>query len=359
MSDVTETVVRRTIELAEIPAPTGVEAARAALVRSWWELDGLRDVHVDEAGNVWAKARDGDGPIVILCAHLDTVFGSDVSHAVRVDGETLIGPSVGDDSVGVASLSAAATSLPARGLPVWLLATVGEEGLGNLRGANAALDRPPAAVAAFVAVEGNYLGRVSTVGVGSLRRRVRVSGPGGHAWENAGSPSAVHAVAQLAASIARIPQRSGTSVNVGRLGGGEGINVRAREAWLELDLRADDPAVLAALAADVAEHLAWVDPPLVVEQEVLGERPAGHVSPDHELVRAAKDALAEMGTAALTPATSTDANAAHARGIPAVAVGVTTGSGEHTTDEQIETGPIEDGVRALTRTVERFEELSR
>ncbi len=65
MSDVTETVVRRTIELAEIPAPTGVEAARAALVRSWWELDGLRDVHVDEAGNVWAKARDGDGPIVI------------------------------------------------------------------------------------------------------------------------------------------------------------------------------------------------------------------------------------------------------------------------------------------------------
>lgn len=363
MSAVVDDVVRRTIELAEIPAPTGAEGDRAALVRSWWERDGLRDVHVDGIGNVWARARggdrDGDGPAVVVCAHLDTVFGPDVPHAVRIDGERLLGPSVGDDAVGVAALSTATSRLWDGGMPVWLLATVGEEGLGNLCGVNAALEAPPHPIGAFVAVEGNYLGRVSTVGVGSARRRVRVHGPGGHAWEDAGTPSAVHAMADLAAAIAAIPRRDGTSVNVGRLGGGEGINIRAREAWLELDLRADDPAALASLVDEVDAIVAAVPPPLDLRQEPLGERPAGRVAADHHLVRAATEALLEIGCDVATPATSTDANAAHARGIPAVAIGVTRGGDEHTAREWIATPPIEDGVRALTRTIERFEDLAR
>jgi tripeptide aminopeptidase len=357
VSDVREIVVRRTIEVAQVPAPTGAEAERAAVVRSWWERDGLHEVHVDAIGNVWGQMRGGDGAVVILCAHLDTVFGSEVAHTVRIDGDRLFGPSVGDDSVGLASLSAVGSALSTRGVPVWLLATVGEEGLGNLCGVSAALDAPPAQVAAFVAVEGNYLGRISTVGVGSVRRRVRVVGPGGHAWEAAETPSAVHALGQLVASIAATPRRRGTSVNVGRIGGGEGINMRAREAWLELDLRADDPDALAAMGREVDDLLGRIDPPLAVDQDVLGDRPAGHLDADHPLVRAATEALTEVGTATSSPATSTDANAAHARGIPAIAVGVTRGSGEHTAQEWIETGPIEDGVRALARTVERFGEL--
>ena len=358
MSDVTETIVRRTIELAQVPAPTGCEGERAAIVTSWWERDRLAEVHLDDAGNVWGRARDGDGPIVILCAHLDTVFGPEIPHGVRVDGDTLIGPSVGDDSVGVAALSAAGVALPGGRLPVWLLASVGEEGLGNLRGATAALDDPPSSVGAFVAVEGNYLGRVSTVGVGSVRRRIRVIGPGGHAWEDADAPSAVHHVASLTAAITSSPPRSGTSVNIGRIGGGEGINMRAREAWFEIDLRADDPKELAALARAVDEVLSVDDPRIAVEQDVLGERPAGRIDGDHPLVRAARQALDEVAIPVVTPATSTDANAAHARGIPAIAVGVTRGSGEHTGQEWIQTGPIEAGLRALARTIERFEELS-
>ena len=301
MSDVTETIVRRTIELAEVPAPTGSEEERSAMVRSWWELDGLAEVRVDGSGNVWGRARDGDGPIVILCAHLDTVFGADVPHTVRVDGDLLIGPSVGDDSVAVAALSPAGMALQDGPLPVWLLATVGEEGLGNLRGVIAALDGPPGSVAAFLAVEGNYLGRVSTIGVGSVRRRIRVTGPGGHAWEDAEVPSAVHHLARVVTSITSAPRRSGTSVNVGRIGGGEGINLRAAEAWFDLDLRADDPDELASLARAVDEIARQAEPPLVVEQELLGERPAGRIERDHPLVRAAEQALDEVAIPVSTP----------------------------------------------------------
>lgn len=358
MNDVVDAVVRRTIELAEVPAPTGEESARAEVVRGWWTTDGFGDVRTDATGNVWALARRGAGPAVVLCAHLDTVFGRDVVHEVRAEDDRLVGPSVGDDSVGVAALAATAQGLADAGPPVWLLATVGEEGLGNLRGVTGALQAPPAPVGALIAVEGNYLGRVSRVGVGSVRRRVHLSGPGGHAWEAADAPSAVHAAATLVAEIAALPRIAGTALNVGRIAGGEGINMRAREAWFEIDLRADDPVALATLATDVLDRIRAVPAPIAVEVEAIGDRPAGSLRGDHALVRAAREALQEHGTEPTEPATSTDANAAHPLDVPAIAVGVTRGSGEHTADEWIEVGAIAVGISALTRTIERYGELT-
>ena len=352
-------VVDRTIGLASIPAPTGEERERAELVASWWRSDGLIDVHGDPAGNVWARARSGAGPAVVLAAHLDTVFSRDVSHEIVRDGDTLRGPGVGDDAVGVAGIGAAAAGLEPEGPAVWLCASVGEEGLGNLAGITAALDAPPVEVGALLAVEGNYLGRVSTIGVGSARRRIMITGPGGHAWEASDAPSAVHHAAALVAAIAGTPRPPGTAVNVGRIGGGEGINVRAREAWFEVDLRAEDPSALAELVRGLEATVADTPQPLQARLEPIGDRPAGRVDRDAPLVRAAEAALRAEGIAVTNPATSTDANAAHARGVPAVALGVTTGAGEHTTQEWIDIEPIATGVRVLAATVDRYEEARR
>jgi hypothetical protein len=179
-------VLARTRELAQIPAPTGAEQERAALVARWWQADGWAP-RTDEAGNVWGHAVPGTGPCVLVCAHLDTVFGRDVPHVVHETPGRLAGPSVADDSVGVAALSAVASLLragtsnggtaeggtaegaaesgraesgrsgagtagdaaapggPAGGPagPVWLVATVGEEGMGDLAGITHALAHPP------------------------------------------------------------------------------------------------------------------------------------------------------------------------------------------------------------------------
>ena len=349
-----EHIVDRTITLASVPAPTGEEGARAELVASWWHADGFDDVHADATGNVWARTRSGVGPAVMLAAHLDTVFGRNVALEIVRDGETLRGPGVGDDAVGVAGIGAAAAGIGANGPPVWLCATVGEEGLGNLAGVTAALDAPPSEVGALLAVEGNYLGRVSTIGVGSARRRVRITGPGGHAWEAADAPSALHHAAELVTALVGSPKPKGTAVNVGRIGGGEGINIRAREAWFEVDLRADHPSALAELVRTLEAIVAEPRRPLRAELERLGDRPAGRVDPGAPLVRAAETALMAEGVTVTNPATSTDANAAHARGVPAVAVGITTGSGEHTNEEWIDIAPIATGVRVLAATVDRY-----
>jgi tripeptide aminopeptidase len=350
------TVLARTVELAEIPAPTHDEARRAARVSAWWQQDGHGGVDIDAAGNVWARLREGHGPALLMCAHLDTVFGTEVDHHVRHEEGRMFGPSVGDDSIGVAALSAMAELLnpPGDGMPVWIAATVGEEGLGNLCGVKSALASPPQPLGAVIAVEGNYLGRVSTVAVGSVRWRVEMRGPGGHAWEKSSAPSAVHEVAAAVHRLVSLTNgREGVSLNVGRMSGGEAINARAQSAWFEVDLRAGDPAALQFLEAAcraVLEKSHGVE----LRIEDLGNRPAGSIDPGHALVVAATDALRDVGMEPRLASTSTDANAALDAGLPAIAIGITEGSGEHTDHEWIATQPVASGLRALAATVNAY-----
>jgi acetylornithine deacetylase/succinyl-diaminopimelate desuccinylase-like protein len=353
-------VIERTVAVAELPGPTFEESARANLVASWWKADGWSTVHQDSAGNVWAEVRSGNAPAVALAAHLDTVFPAHVDHTVRREGTRLYGPGVGDDSVGLAALSAIGSLVLRCGgsVPILLLATTGEEGLGDLAGARYAVSSPPKDLGAFIALEGNYLGRVGTVGVGSTRWHVETHGPGGHAWEASGTPSAVHEAAIRIARLASVVVDPGqTSLNVGTLQGGEAINAIARQAVFDVDVRGASPDDLAALTASVRSVLE-AEPPLGLSIEVTraGSRPGGRIEPSHALVRSACDALTARGLAPRCIASSTDANAAHAVGIPAVALGVTTGADEHTLREWIDTAPLTDGLAALADTVVRFEQ---
>ena len=122
-------VLDRTIALCGIPAPPRHEQQRAQVVRDWWSADGLDTAAVDAAGNVRARLRAGDPgrPAVLLCAHLDTVFGPEVTHAVVRHGGRLTGPGVGDNTVAVCALSALDALLPGDlRYPVWIVATTGE-----------------------------------------------------------------------------------------------------------------------------------------------------------------------------------------------------------------------------------------
>jgi tripeptide aminopeptidase len=358
------TVTRRTVELAEIPGPTGQEGARRERVRSWWQQDGWADVRADGAGNLWARVRPGGQPAVILAAHLDTVFGEAVDHRVRRDGTLLRGPGVGDDSVGVAALSALGRLLAGAGgpTPVWLVATVGEEGLGNLRGITEVVSQQRVPLAAVVAIEGNYLGRVANVGVGSVRWQVTVSGPGGHAWEQYNAPSAVHAAARMVSGLAALSRRGAGSgaggraaVNVGTFSGGEAVNARARRAAFLVDLRASRAAALRELEARARRIIGAPPADVTVEVEELGRRPAGELAASHPLAAAAAAALRGCGLKARRTAASTDANAAHAAGVPAIAIGVTTGGGEHTPGEWIDTAPLATGLCCAADTITRWE----
>lgn len=355
------------VALAEIPAPTGGEGARAAVVQRHLRALGL-EARIDSAGNVVARRAGGEGGApVVVCAHLDTVFDAGVSHRVVRDGDMLAGPGIGDNARGVAAMVAIAGALDAGGVrtrrPLVFAATTGEEGGGDLRGARHLFATAGAGAHAAIALDGAGDERVVTHALGTRRLRIAYVGPGGHSWASFGVVNAVHAAAELVTQLAAIPLPAAprTTLTVSRIGGGTAINAIPGEAWLEVDVRSTSGAELDRLGGAVATHAAQVlashnggrrpgTPALQLELTPIGDRPGGAIAPDAELARAAFEATRLVGRTPEAAIASTDANIPLHLGIPAVALGAGGRGGEvHTTREWFENRDGALGViRAMT-----------
>ncbi|MBW6456684.1 MAG: M20/M25/M40 family metallo-hydrolase, partial [Trueperaceae bacterium] len=239
---------------------------------------------------------------------------------------------------------------------VTLAATVGEEGLGDLRGARRVVTDLAGRVDVFVAVDG-ALGQVVSGAVGSRRLLARFRARGGHAWGDRGAPSAVHAMGDAIHALIRldVPSEPRSSLNVGLAGGGSSVNAIAEAASLTLDVRSLDPDTLALLVGRVEQRLRSVCRRHRVELEIegVGDRPAGRTA-DEGLLAAARAALARAGVEARVGPSSTDANAAVAAGIAAIGFGVARGGDAHRLSEWIEPGSLSVGFRALGHLLEEL-----
>jgi acetylornithine deacetylase/succinyl-diaminopimelate desuccinylase-like protein len=270
------------------------------------------------------------------------------------------GPGIGDNSLGVASLFGLLWSLREREIPergdVWFVANVCEEGLGNLRGMKAVVDRFGSQVHAYLVLEGLALGHVYHRAVGVKRYRVTARTAGGHSWSDYGHPSAVHELAKLVVQLTSLslPTYPRTTMNVGKISGGTSINVIASEASFDLDLRSEGQEALAELISAVERLIHHANRQGVsVEAEVIGQRPAGEISASHPLVMLAKNCLREEGLDPGLISGSTDANMPLSKGYPAIVLGVTTGGSAHTVHEYINTTAVAQGLGQLVKFVSR------
>ena len=273
----TGVIIADAVALAELPGGTGHERVRIDwLNKRLAAAPGSR--HVDGVGNlVWTF---GPPPYrLAVLVHVDDVFGEQTARGViRRDG-WLCGPGIGDNAIAVATAVAVIErALAAPGeKPLAVVFTVGEEGLGGLRGArHACRELAPEAV---LALEGHGSDRVFTNAVGSLRVRLTVTGPGGHSWWDRGRASAVHELVRLLTGmIASVP--APLSVNVGLVDGGTGVNAIAARASATVEWRATDQAALDRQEAALAELTTEVSPGLRLETERLDrQRPARCPSP--------------------------------------------------------------------------------
>ncbi len=333
--------------ICAVPAPPFAERARGEFVATLFSAAGA-DPRIDQAGNVITWFGPTHEPAAVFAAHLDTVFAAGTSIEFSETDGRISAPGLGDNSVGVAALLHLARLLGAHPVKraVALVATVGEEGLGDLRGTKALLDDLDCR--AFIAVEGQALGAITVAGVGSVRLRVQVTGPGGHPWGNRDHANAAHGLLLRLSAALRELRSPELALNVNVLSAGTAINVLPASASAEIDLRCEHEQQLQAAAARLVEIVSAADPQLVVTVQQLGHRPGGRIADDHPLLQAARRARAAAG---LPPATeeaaSTDANAAHGRGIPAITVGVSTGGNAHRLDDYVDVGPIAAGLRSL------------
>jgi acetylornithine deacetylase/succinyl-diaminopimelate desuccinylase-like protein len=359
MNDLVEHVVELAIQIQQIPAPTFHENKRAGFVRDLVAREGLENICIDGTGNVLARwTGQGQGRPLIVSAHLDTVFPLETNLRVARDSDLIHGPGLGDNSLGVAALFGLLWAFRERGLrprgDVWLVANVCEEGLGDLRGMKAVVDRFGENVHAYLVLEGLALGHVYHRAVGVKRYRVTARTSGGHSWSDYGQPSAVHELAKLVVELASLslPVNPRTTMNVGRISGGTSVNVIASEASLDLDLRSDGQESLAALVSAVERLIQKANKAGVsIESRVIGQRPAGEIPANHPLVTLAADCLREQGLEPGLISGSTDANVPLSKGYPALVLGITTGGSAHTIHEYINTPSIAQGMEQLVRFV--------
>jgi tripeptide aminopeptidase len=356
-------VLDQQVALCQVEAPPFKEQVRADAYRKAFERLGLRKVRIDAVGNVIGERPGAEsGPHLVFSAHLDTVFPPGTPVQVTRKGTRLYGPGITDDCRGLAVLLGVIRALQETKVPtpgrISFVGTVGEEGLGDLRGVKhlfgpqglGVIDR-------FVSIDGSGLG-VTNGGVGSKRYRVTFKGPGGHSYGAFGMPNPLHALGRAVAAIAAldVPASPKTTFNVGRVGGGTSVNSIPFEAWIEVDLRSEEASALAELdgrvrkaidAAVVAENARWQHASKVtVEVELVGDRPAGRTADTSDIVRTAGSVLTALRLPVALKTSSTDANVPMALSVPAITIGGGgIGTGAHSLDESFDVTGGVDGLR--------------
>lgn len=324
-------------ELVGVAAPPFKEKARAENYVKRMAAIGYKDARIDKEGNVIAVRRGtGNGPVLVVSAHLDTVFPEGTDLAVKEKNGRLYAPGIGDDTRGLAELLSMMRALNEAGVKtvgdIWFVGTVGEEGLGDLRGARA-LFRDNANIDGFISVDGPQPARITYLAVGSHRYRVTYKGPGGHSFSAFGRPSAIHALGRAIAKIGdlRTPADPKTTYTVGTIRGGTSVNAIAGEASMELDMRSvsmkpllevEAAALKAVRDATAEENARWNTDKITVDIKLVGDRPAGIQPVDAPIIQTAMLAVEQIGLKpVLEEPASTDSNVAISLGIPAMTLG--------------------------------------
>jgi tripeptide aminopeptidase len=371
------------IAITQIPAPPFKESERARDFAARLRAAGLADVSIDGAGNVigkrpGARRKSTRGPLLVVSAHLDTVFpdGSDVS--VREKDGRYSGMGIIDDSRGLVALLSMLRAMETARLrtvgDVWFVGTVGEEALGNLRGVKALfVDNP--GIDGFISVDGvdspeqAKAGRpgIVTQATGSRRWEFTFTGPGGHSFGNFGNPSAVHALGRAVARIADLatPANPKTTFNVGVISGGTGVTAIAAQATMQVDLRSNSAEELRSVEeklqaivteAVAAENTRWRSGAVSVERKLVGDRPASTRLDAHVVADAAVGAHLALGLhAPELDFASTDSNVPLGLGIPAATLnGGGIGDKAHSPDEWYEHVNAWQGPQILLLTTLRL-----
>jgi len=351
--------VRELISLTEIPAPPFKEQARAAAFAGLLREAGLPTVETDAAGNVMALRKGTGKGLLVVNAHLDTVFPEGTNVNVKRQGTRLSAPGVGDDTRGLALVLSLVRAMDAAHIEtasdILFVGNVGEEGEGDLRGIKYLLQkgRYHGHVTQMVAIDGGEVTGVTNAGVGSKRYRVTFTGPGGHSYGAFGLVNPAFAMGEAIARLSRltVPSKPKTTFNVGVVRGGTSINAIPADVSMDVDLRSESCAELKTLdaqfltvvrAAVDAENKArsTKEGPVTADPKVVGERPCGETALSSPIVRAADAAIRAFGLTPSFTISSTDANVPMSMGIPAITIGRGgPGGRQHSPDEWTDVDP--------------------
>jgi tripeptide aminopeptidase len=356
--------------LTEIAAPPFQEAARAAAVKALLSSAGL-NVQTDATGNVIGELRGAnEKEVVVLSAHLDTVFPAGTDVKVRREGSRMLAPGISDNGTGLAALVGIARAIQEAQLKpqrtILFVADVGEEGEGNLRGMRALVDAYRGRLKAVVVLDGAGTDHVTTIALASRRLEVLITGPGGHSWSDFGMPNPINALVRGSVRFinTKVPASPRTTFNLGQIEGGTSINSIPYEARLKVDVRSENESELARLESALRECMsAGVRDEMESSRdrsrgklewkvELLGSRPGGELAADSPLLASLRAADVMVENESRIERSSTDANIPLSLGIDAISIGAGgNGGGAHSLQEWYDPTGREMGLKRALLTL--------
>lgn len=358
------------IRLTEIPAPSFQEEKRAAALGALFAAEGL-SVHTDKIGNVIGELRGAnEKEVVLLAAHLDTVFPAGTEIKAQQEGERIIAPGISDNGTGLAGLVATARAMRAAKIrperTILFAGNVGEEGEGNLRGMRALIDAYRSRLKAVIVLDGSGTDHVTTKALASRRLEVVIGGPGGHSWSDFGMPNPINALVRASVRFinTRVPATPRTTFNLGQIEGGTSVNSIPHEAKLKVDLRSESEEELVRLESALRDCVAAgvkdemdnardrTKGKLEWKVNPIGSRPGGELATDSVLLVALRAADETVGNQSRIERSSTDANIPLSLGIDAIAIGAGgNGGGAHSLQEWYEPAGREVGLQRVLLTL--------
>ena len=341
--------------LTEIPAPPFEESERANKFKSMLEEAGADKVWIDKVGNVLALRKGSKGEKVIaLDAHIDTVFPRETDVKVKYRGDTLVAPGIGDNTRGLVMILAVLKALNKAEIKteenLLFVGTVGEEGLGDLRGVKHLFsEETDIKIDSWISIDGGKIGRVNHGALGSKRYRAHFKGKGGHSWGAFGLANPHHALGKAIEYFVNDAREytdhkgAKTSYSIGRVGGGTSVNSIPFESWFEVDMRSLDPNRLEEINTIFQKSVkravedynaSGVKDKVTLELEMIGDRPSGILSADLPLIQRAVAVTNHFGVKPRLTTGSTNGNIPISLGIPAITLGRGgKGGGAHSLDE--------------------------
>lgn len=353
IDQIDQQTIENLITLTEIPAPPFMEGERAVVFKAMLEKAGADSVWIDPAGNVIGLKEGLTGErTIVLDAHLDTVFPEGTDVTVKHQGDTLYAPGIGDDTRGLSMVIAILQAMEATHIEtdahILFVGTVGEEGLGDLRGVKYLFNESGIKIDSWISIDGGKIGRVNTTALGSIRYKAVFRGKGGHSWGAFGLGNPHHAMGMAINYFTKdasefVATGEKTSFNVGRIGGGTSVNSIPFESWMEVDMRTKDPARLAQIDKIFQKamnralndyNVTDISEPVTLELVPIGNRPTGSADPVTPLIQRALAASIYFNAEPRLTTGSTNANIPIAKGIPGITIGRGgDGSGAHSLNE--------------------------
>lgn len=360
-----EILLANALMMGEIPAPTDAEAERITFLSNRFIEDGLQHISIDEAGNCTALLPGTEGRRTILvCAHADTVFNRKVDHAMSVGPESITGPGIGDNSLGLAAIATLPTALRRLGIAfrdnLVLVGCARSLGRGDLGGIRFFLEHNSLPIHAGVCVEGIQLGRLSYSAIGMLRAEINVRVPSEYDWTRFGATGAVSVLTKVVQRIMEIPipMEPKTKILFGSMAAGTSFGTQPTAANLRFEIRSEQDGMVRRLRRqieDIVEEIAYASD-TEIELTVIAQRTPGGIPYSHPMVRCMREILSELDVKPHVLPSVGELSELISKGIPAVTLGLTYGEHKNEFDESIAIAPAFDGLAQLVTLLQAIDQ---